>query len=1307
MAKTTIEAEVRLDDKGNLKKTAASADKTAAALDRVGTSARTTDRRIKGVANSSSSSTKNFSKMAQGMGGVVVPAYAAFAAQMFALTAGFQFLKRAGDLKVLQAGQLAYASTTGIAMKSLALSIQAATNAQIDFREASTAAAIGTAAGLTPDQLERLGKAAVGVSVALGRDVTDSFNRLIRGVTKAEPELLDELGIILRLERANKNYADALGVAKDSLNAFQRSQAVTIDTLKQAEDKYGDLAEILGEDSANSFSQLGVVLSEMADTLSIALLPAAESIARVFRDIPLLAAASFGLLLSGPLSAIGFSLKDLSASSRELSKELNENYKSMSTGSKNVTNQLKSKKKEIQNISRTILSSPEYTGQSKLLKSISDGGEVSKFQQSGLKTALRSAETQLKTHATVQKGIFVGMSKTTVATYRGMLTQLSNLEKQKMASTQATTSWIKKQWTGLAATITGTFAALGTAVGRVFNILGYLGIAYTIYEVIKSFVFPEKELNEKEKADKSQIERIHTLNKEYSRSLEIQTKVFNKSKEESDLRRAQLNFLRQAQTISFDDLIVMRQKTNELRLQQQLNRDSQGSADMKGNLYGVGAAVGTIGAVAGAMMLFPPTTIMGSITAGILSVIAAMGAYKVTYNQFAGDSRGISEAMKKDGEALEQLQTRMKGLLKQMKDFRNKIEAGGAQYEGFDRFAEIINNGNPSGNNRGEFNDLQERFQRLELIINSSNRAFTEGKAAIRDFYTELFKPSTAETNLAKVAAARDGVLEKARFRKSSKNATGNDKGMNASRAELEKRLTNGERRGLADLDRDFKIMEDFLKVEVASTREISRLTHLKNKNTINIFESTRKILDSAVDLQIHEEQQILNRRKLLELENQMERAGEKVLESDIRARDNLKTKIENTEELLEIERMRHAVNEMMLEVSQGIEAAQASTKFVQSQKIVLGVRQQLLSVEKESLRLKKAAADRKITQTLQDEKRSNPFAFLNAEERSTQLRLKAEKEHLEDVKKQEEANYANRIKAIEFDFKLKRLEMRILERKLRKEAVQPDFARLSEGEQQEHAALIEEIRTDILGPTGILAQTEQKSIDVAEKIKTDAIDNQKATVKALEVALENMGIVQESAIKLAESLQSNLSTALFDFISGTISAKDAFKQFAVSVIQDMARIASQKLASQILGGLATGLGSLFGATPEARHGGVMSKKIGYATGGIARGTTAGYPAILHGNEAVVPLPDGKSIPVDMTPRGGKGSAFAEGPAVNTTNTSNNVTVNVSSDGSTTTERQGGSPDMDMLGKAVARVVQQELHTQQRSGGLLNPYGAT
>ena len=52
------------------------------------------DRAMKGVSQQSSNSSKNFSKMAQGMSGGLVPAYATLAAQIFAVTALFRFLKK-------------------------------------------------------------------------------------------------------------------------------------------------------------------------------------------------------------------------------------------------------------------------------------------------------------------------------------------------------------------------------------------------------------------------------------------------------------------------------------------------------------------------------------------------------------------------------------------------------------------------------------------------------------------------------------------------------------------------------------------------------------------------------------------------------------------------------------------------------------------------------------------------------------------------------------------------------------------------------------------------------------------------------------------------------------------------------------------------------------------------------------------------------------------------------------------------------------------------------------------------------------
>jgi hypothetical protein len=82
---------------------------------------------------------------------------------------------------------------------------------------------------------------------------------------------------------------------------------------------------------------------------------------------------------------------------------------------------------------------------------------------------------------------------------------------------------------------------------------------------------------------------------------------------------------------------------------------------------------------------------------------------------------------------------------------------------------------------------------------------------------------------------------------------------------------------------------------------------------------------------------------------------------------------------------------------------------------------------------------------------------------------------------------------------------------------------------------------------------------------------------------------------------------------------------------------------------------------------------------------------MLHGTEAVVPLPNGRSIPVDMPQNAGQQQ--------------NNVVVNVSADGRTNTSGSSG-PDMDKLGVAIAKAVQQELQSQKRSGGILSPYGA-
>ena len=291
--KITIDIEVN----GKMQRATLSAKKLRAALDgaddayqRTGNSARNYDRNTKGAAKTTSNSTKEFSKMAQGMGGLV-GAYATVAASVFALSAAFNFFKQAADLAALTAGQELFAQRTGVSMKLMTANIQDATGGLVAFKEAAQAAAIGQAAGLTADQMERLGKVAKNAGTILGRDVTDSFNRLTRGAIKAEPELLDELGIIVRIADAAEEYGRKIGKNAQDLTQFEKSQAVVNAVLEQGEGKFQDIG-----DSVNQVAKFGAAFQNTFKKLSEPVADIANFIAGALQDSILAVSAVIGLL---------------------------------------------------------------------------------------------------------------------------------------------------------------------------------------------------------------------------------------------------------------------------------------------------------------------------------------------------------------------------------------------------------------------------------------------------------------------------------------------------------------------------------------------------------------------------------------------------------------------------------------------------------------------------------------------------------------------------------------------------------------------------------------------------------------------------------------------------------------------------------------------------------------------------------------------------------------------------------------------------------------------------------------------------
>ena len=282
-----------VSDDGSLKLLEGKTKKTKKAVDDLGRSEATLNRNFKGASQQSSNQTKNFSKMAQGITGGLVPAYATLAANIFAIGAAFRFLQSAADFRILTQGQAEYATRTGQSLSIMTRQLQAATDGQLAFADAAQSVAIGTAAGLSIKQINELGVVAKNASLMLGRDLTDSFNRLVRGAVKAEPELLDELGIILRLETASEKYAISIGKTKDQLNIFEKSQAVVNEVLEQGLEKFGGV-----ETQTNSLTKLAKSFDDLVNSIKSAIGPIAEFMAIALSQNTA-ATAGAGLLLGG------------------------------------------------------------------------------------------------------------------------------------------------------------------------------------------------------------------------------------------------------------------------------------------------------------------------------------------------------------------------------------------------------------------------------------------------------------------------------------------------------------------------------------------------------------------------------------------------------------------------------------------------------------------------------------------------------------------------------------------------------------------------------------------------------------------------------------------------------------------------------------------------------------------------------------------------------------------------------------------------------------------------------------------------
>lgn len=1273
MAKNKVYIDVVVDDQGTTKRVAVNAKKLGLALDKTSESAQTADRRMKGASQQSANGTKNFSKLAQGISGGLVPAYATLAAQVFAVSAAFQFLKSASEVRNLIAGQEALGAATGVAYKTITNSIKEATDGQIGYAEAARAAAIGTAAGLSPSQLDALGNAAKNASFALGRDLTDSFNRLVRGVTKAEPELLDELGIILRLKDATEQYADAINKPVDELTQFERTQAVANDVLTQAEKKFGAIQKIM-DPSAASLNKFLVSFESLINTIKEGIAGGLAPVFEFLSERTLSLTAALGLFAIPIVRSILPSFSDWGETAQknfdmqsDKLKALDKDYDKIRSTIKNLGADRDQVLKGNQEFNKGLAksagvdtSSAKSTGKGGV--DFLFGGAVSRESQKNAEMMLTRAQAQIDKHGRIVNSKLKGMNQQQLnnlkKSYDERAMVLKKFERQHATTYQKATLHIKTYVVKSKAAIASLQKFTAKASGRIagalstaFNIAGWIGIILLAVDGIKALIdvfFPlEESVKQANEAIEDFTDKSKTLNEELDKTVKtvLDIELLSVTEQVEAIGKAFQSADLNAKFKAFEALDPSNSNFPEAEqaFRDTLNALSDLNPEFK--------------ELASSLDLKDITEDAKNSMLGLANSIMNTGASIANFKQLNREMFEELERLAGNKKSLDPTVMLRENITKQVKE--GELALAGVQRQ----ITEIGNRTSQATK------DAQANLDNLQA--KNVNR-FTTGVLG----GTASSRAAEKERQLAEALA----TLEKAKAADTAENA----EELEAAQAQAEK--LSQEYAFTLDIQEEMnKRSEKFNTIQETINSNIQKESQLRT-NGLTLDEKLQNV----------EADRLLQSNKLLESNRQLIVAELEHSAATKEGSNATEEQVARAIEGLAIARSNNAAavtaNELQEELNLRKERQLQIEKMLLNTATIPALNTRLDNTKK----LGNIQEQIQLATTVAEEARlKNQAKFLGME-------MNINKQKLEQVRRQYEVNQMEgplqeEAQAL-LDIQIQQTEQ--LERQL--QLLKNQGAELAlAGLDRETDGLRGEVQDFSFSPVQRRFNQERRRIENENgPMDQEALDRLKKGI----LAQQALNFELESMDALYNTISNSMTQALTGLISGTMSVKEAFAQMAKAIIQQLIQIIAQMIVMRILmsafgmgGGVPAGGGvSVPAATASPmgtfRYGGMTEPPAYASQGGVFTGRDGGYPAVLHGTEAVVPLPNNRSIPVELNGNAGG---------------TNNVTVNVNVDneGRATQTSEADGMQGANLGKAIANAVQQELLNQKRAGGILSPYG--
>lgn len=192
--------------------------------------------------------------------------------------AAFDSIRSAADLKSQTNSLRIQLKQQGIAFDDYIGTLKEVSNNTVSTAALIKSSSTALLLGIPAEEISKLLEIASASAIATGQTTQRAFDDIVRGIGRSSPLILDNLGIVVKIGKANADYAAALGKTAEQLTSAEQKQALLNQVLKVGQTRVENFAGAQDETSI-ALQQGQAAMAGIANVAKRALLPAITAVA--------------------------------------------------------------------------------------------------------------------------------------------------------------------------------------------------------------------------------------------------------------------------------------------------------------------------------------------------------------------------------------------------------------------------------------------------------------------------------------------------------------------------------------------------------------------------------------------------------------------------------------------------------------------------------------------------------------------------------------------------------------------------------------------------------------------------------------------------------------------------------------------------------------------------------------------------------------------------------------------------------------------------------------------------------------------